>query len=53
MVKMWEKGHSFEQIRAMDLEDFGLVLGYWHEDGRVQAKQNRIRKQNQGRKKRK
>ncbi len=43
---MWEKGHTFAEIRAMDLEDIGLVLAYWHEDGRISTKQARVRRKN-------
>jgi hypothetical protein len=43
---MWEKGHSFDELRTMNLEDFGAVLGYWNEDGRISTKQNRVRKRN-------
>lgn len=43
-VRMWELGHSFEEIDNMNLYDFGLVIAYWHEKGRVEAKRNRIRR---------
>lgn len=26
---MWEKGHSFEEIDAMSLDDVSDVVGYW------------------------
>lgn len=42
-VRMWELGHSFEEINKMNLYEFGLVISYWHEKGRVEAKRNRIR----------
>ena len=37
-VRMWEKGHSFDEIRSMSLEDIGDVIGYWSEDGRAEHK---------------
>lgn len=41
-VRMWEHGHSFKEIREMNLDDLGTVIGYWHEKGRVEAKYKRI-----------
>lgn len=41
---MWEKGHSFEEIDAMSVQDIGDVLGYWAERARVQEKQEKTRK---------
>jgi hypothetical protein len=35
---MWDKGHSMEEIRAMSLQDFGDVLGYWNEKNRAEEK---------------
>ncbi len=33
---MWEYGHSLEEIRAMSLEDFGNLIGYWTEKSRAE-----------------
>ena len=28
-IKMWEKGHSFDEIDNMGVDDLGHVLAYW------------------------
>lgn len=43
-VRMFEMGHSWSDLENMNLENFGLVVGYWHEKGRVEAKRRRIQK---------
>lgn len=43
-VKMWEHGHSFEEIDAMSLEEIGDVVGYWSEKSRIETKQRNTRK---------
>jgi len=43
-VRMWEMGHSFEEIDDMSLSDVGDVLGYWGENSRADATLNRQRK---------
>jgi hypothetical protein len=30
-VRLWEKGHTFEKIDAMSLNDIGDILAYWNE----------------------
>ena len=37
-VRMWEHGHSFDEIEAMSLERRGDVIGYWTENARAEAK---------------
>jgi hypothetical protein len=41
-VRMWEKGHTFDEIDGMNLDDFGGVLGYWNETARLEAKKRRM-----------
>lgn len=41
---MWEKGHTFPEIDAMSLEDFGDVLGYWEEMSMIDKKKAQTRK---------
>lgn len=43
-VRMWELGHSFDEIDHMALSDFGDVIGYWSEKGRAEAKIDEQRK---------
>ena len=43
-VRMWEQGHSFEEIDKMSLEDAGDIIGYWSEKSRIEAKQAKTRK---------
>ena len=49
-VRMWEKGHTFDEIDEMNLDDFGDVLGYWNEEGRIAQKNARSKKRKAGRK---
>jgi hypothetical protein len=42
-VRMFEHGHSFDDIRRMNLEDFGTVLSVWHEKSRIESKKARLR----------
>jgi len=42
-ARMWDKGHSFDEIDKMSLEDIGIVLGYWTELNRIEAKRARMR----------
>jgi hypothetical protein len=37
-VRMWEKGHTFEEIDGMSLQDMGDILGYWSEKNRAEQK---------------
>lgn len=46
---MWEKGHSFDEIDEMNIEDFGDVIGYWSETARAEKKQAEQRKRMKGR----
>lgn len=43
-AKLWEHGHSMEEIDSMNLEDIGDVLGYWNEKTRIEAKQAKTKK---------
>lgn len=38
-VRMWEKGHSFEEIDNMSITDLGDVIGYWSEVQRGEKRQ--------------
>lgn len=40
---MWEKGHSFDEIDNMSIQDFGDVVGYWAEMQQAEAKMARQR----------
>ena len=40
---MWEKGHPFEEIDGMNLEDMGDVIAFWHENNQIDARRNRMR----------
>ncbi|HEB28919.1 MAG TPA: hypothetical protein ENI05_14380 [Porticoccus sp.] len=42
-VKMWEKGHPFEEVDGMNLEDVGDVIAFWHENNQIDARRNRMR----------
>lgn len=48
-VKMWEIGHSFETIDAMDIADMGDILAFWSETGAIEKKRASQR-QNLGKK---
>jgi hypothetical protein len=41
---MFEHGHSFDEIRAMNMQDFGYVLAVWREKSRIEAKKARTTK---------
>ncbi len=45
---MWEKGHTFDEIDGMTLEEVGDVVAYWHETERVEARRARMRKNLKG-----
>jgi hypothetical protein len=47
-VRMWEKGHSFDKIDAMSLEDMGLVISYWGEQARIERKKKRAASRRKG-----
>lgn len=51
-VRMWEMGHSFEEIDAMNLEDMGDVFAYWREkkmiDERMAEKRKNLAKNKGG-----
>lgn len=40
-VRMWEQGHEFADIDNMNIQDMGDIIGYWHEDGRIQQKRRK------------
>lgn len=42
-VRMWEKGHSFEEIDNMSITDLGDVIGYWSEVQRGEKRQSESR----------
>lgn len=46
---MFEHGHSFDDIRQMNLEDLGIVLAVWRQKTRIDKKRARLKKN--GRKK--
>jgi len=43
-VRFWEKGHSFEEIDNMTIEQMGWVLGYWNEKDRIERKRERTKR---------
>jgi hypothetical protein len=43
-VRMWELGHSFDEIDAMNLEDMGDVFAYWREKKMVDERMAEKRK---------
>lgn len=42
-VRLFELGHSFEEIDAMKLRDMGDITSYWHGKGLAEKK---LKKQN-------
>jgi len=48
-VKMWEHGHSFEEIDNMSLTDVSDVVGYWsgkaRGEERLRRTHQKLRKQ--------
>jgi hypothetical protein len=48
-VKMWEMGHSFDEIDEMNVDDYGDVLGYWHENNMADEKAQKKQKALAGR----
>jgi len=40
-VRMWEKGHTMDEIDDMNIQDIGDVIAYWHEDGMIQKKRRK------------
>jgi hypothetical protein len=47
-VRMFEHGHSFDEVRKMNLEDLGTVLSVWQQKSRIEAKQQRLRENRKG-----
>ena len=43
-VRMWEKGHRFDEIDDMNIADYGDIIGYWNETSRLEAKAARASK---------
>ena len=43
-VKIWDKGHTFEEIDGLNLEDLGDILASWNEQAAMDAKRERARK---------
>lgn len=37
-IRMWEKGHSLDELRSMSMDDFGDIIGYWSEKERAEQK---------------
>jgi hypothetical protein len=48
-VKMWEIGHSFEEIDKLDISDMGDILSFWSETYAIEKKRASQR-QNLGKK---
>lgn len=48
-IRMFELGHSFEDLDNMALNDIGDIIGYWSEKGRAEERLNRMRKNLKGR----
>lgn len=40
-VRMWEMGHTMEELDDMNIQDIGDIIAYWHEDGRIQQKRRK------------
>lgn len=41
---MWLTGHTFEEIRSLNLEDVGNILSYWEENRKADEKEERTRR---------
>jgi hypothetical protein len=37
-LRMWDAGHSFAEIDAMSVKDFGDVIGFWAETAKADEK---------------
>ncbi len=40
-VRMWEMGHTMDEIDSMNIQDIGDVIAYWREDGMIQKKRSK------------
>ncbi len=43
-VRFWEKGHSFDEVDNMAIQDIGDILAYWNESNRIERKRERTKK---------
>lgn len=47
-VRMWEKGHTFDEIDRLSLADIGDIVGYWSEKDEAETRLARQKKARAG-----